>query len=171
MRSVPAIFGCLLFFLACSVAQAAPAGAKSPEGPAGPVDIRSDRLVVEKKAHRAVFSGKVRLVQKDLIILCDKLVVSYSDDKSEPGRITRMVFSGEVSIEQQDRKGHCGRADYDRTVGLIICTGKPWVVEGKSRVEGERIEYHLSRDEVRVIRPRAVIQLPADDNPKSGRTK
>lgn len=165
MRSAWPVLPCLLF---CLAARAAPDGGSVPEGP---VDIRSDRLVVQKKSHRAVFSGKVRVVQGDLTIRCAKLVVSYSDKQSEPGLITRMVFSGEVSIEQQDRKGHCERADYDRAAGLIVCTGKPWVVEGTNRVEGERIEYLLSRDEVKVIRPRAVINLPADDKTKRGRSK
>ncbi len=168
MRSAPVILPCLLYCLAGLAAEAPPTGVKAPEGP---VDIQSDRLVVQKKSHRAVFSGKVRVVQGDLTIRCAKLVVCYSDKKSEPDRITRMLFSGEVSIEQQNRKGHCQRADYDREAGLIVCSGKPWVIEGTSRVEGERIEYLLSRDEVKVIRPRAVIDLPADDKPKRGRTK
>lgn len=156
---------CLLLCLANQAVGDAPDGGIRLQGP---VDIRSDSLLVQKKAHQAVFSGNVKVVQADLVIRCAKLVVSYSDKPDQPDKIVRMVFSGGVSIEQRDRQGHCEQADYDRVADVIVCTGKPWVVEGDDRVEGKRIEYLLARDEVRVIHPRAVINLPADDSHKRG---
>ena len=83
----------------------------------GPVDIRSDHLVVLQKKHQAIFSGNVKCVQGDLVITCDKLKVLYfsgEDQKSEAGEIRNMIFSGSVSIDQKTRRGYCEKAEYDR---------------------------------------------------------
>jgi lipopolysaccharide export system protein LptA len=133
--------------------------ARTPEGP---VDIRSDSLTVHQKKHRAVFSGNVQAVQGDLTIRCQRLTVSYQnpdDQKTKASKIRMMVFEGDVSITQGLRKGHCQRAEYDRPKGRIVCTGTPWVIEGENKIRGDRIVYFLEKDEVRVTRPRAVIQL------------
>jgi lipopolysaccharide export system protein LptA len=147
------------------------AGSRAPEGP---VDIRSDSLTVHQKKHRAVFSGNVQAVQGDLTIRCRQLTVSYlnpDDQKTKAGKIRMMVFEGEVAITQGLRKGHCQRAEYDRPKGRIVCTGNPWVIEGKNKIRGERIVYYLEKDEVRVVRPRAVIHLEETDGKKGGPAK
>ncbi len=127
------------------------------------VDIRSDRLVVHQKKRLAVFSGNVRTVQDNVTIQCDKLEVRYLDSvdsNSGIGSIASMVFTGSVQILQNERKGHCDRAEYDRKRGRIVCTGDPWVIEGKNQVKGDRIEYFLHEDEFRVIHPKAIITMP-----------
>lgn len=129
----------------------------------GAVDIRSDRLVVHQKKRMAVFSGNVKTVQDNITVFCDKLEVHYASDDgsgSGIGMIKNMVFIGSVLIVQKNRKGHCERAEYHRKEGRIECTGDPWVVEGHNRVEGDRIEYFLKKDEVRVVRPKAQIRIP-----------
>lgn len=154
--------GCLLLAIAFGspvLAGEEKAGSRAPEGP---VDIRSDSLTVHQKKHRAVFSGNVEAVQGDLTIRCHRLTVSYlnpDDPKTKASKIRMMVFEGDVSITQGLRKGHCQRAEYNRPKGRIICTGAPWVVEGENKIRGERIEYFLEKDEVKVVRPRAVIRL------------
>jgi lipopolysaccharide export system protein LptA len=143
------------------VAQAAENGEGSRK-PQEPVDIRSDHLVVDQKKRLAVFAGNVRCVQGELVIECEKLTVEYAqagEGESEAGRILKMLFSGNVSIQQKNRKGHCKLAEYDRIREHIVCTGDPWVVENKNRIRGDRIEYLLEQDEVRVTRPRAVLHL------------
>jgi lipopolysaccharide export system protein LptA len=154
----------LLFVTTALAAEKAPEGVEAPEGP---VDIRSDKLTVHQKKHQAIFTGKVRAIQGDLTITCQTLTVTYAaqkDPQGKAGEITRMVFSGDVSIEQKERRGHCQRAEYHRTERRILCTGDPWVVEGDNRIRGDLIEYLLSKDEVRVTRPRALIRL--EEGPK-----
>lgn len=137
-----------------------------------PVDIRSDRLTIHQKEQRAVFEGNVKTVQGELKINCEKLTVTYAGEKdksAKAGEIKQMVFTGSVSIAQKNRNGHCEKAVYDRVAGRIVCTGKPWVVEGENRIRGESIVYLLEEDQVRVKRPQAVIRLPEDETPKGGR--
>jgi lipopolysaccharide export system protein LptA len=132
----------------------------------GPVQIQSETLTVHQKTQSALFSGNVVVTQKELTIRCQKLEVTYAEDKetqNKGGSISRMVCSGSVVIEQKSRKGACEVAEYDRLGGKISCTGNPWVVEGDNRIEGERIDYLLAEDEVRVTRPKAILVLPAGD--------
>jgi lipopolysaccharide transport protein LptA len=162
--------------------QAAPAqaqGAGKNQVQSAPVDIRSDRLTVHQKEQRAVFWGNVKTVQGDLEIRCDKLTVTYAGEKdggskaagAKAGEVKQMVFTGSVSITQNNRRGHCEKAVYDRVAGRIVCTGNPWVVEGDNRIRGERIVYLLEEDEVRVTRPQAVIRFPEEDVKKGGLNK
>jgi lipopolysaccharide transport protein LptA len=139
-----------------------------------PVDIQSDRLTIHQKKQRAVFEGNVKTVQGELKINCEKLTVTYAGEKdknAKSGEIKQMVFTGTVSITQKNRRGHCEKAVYDRVAGRIVCTGKPWVVEGENRISGERIVYLLEEDQVRVTRPQAVIRLPEDEDHKGGKKK
>ena len=165
--------GWSLAILVCALS--ARAAEEPARAPSGPVDIRSERLTVHHKEHTAVFSGKVRCVQDDLVITCDELTVTYSgkskqaEDTAGRGTIRQMVFTGNVAIEQKERRGHCARAVYDRTRTRIVCTGDPWVVEGDNRIHGERIEYDLERDEIEVVKPRAVLRLEREQ--ETARTK
>ena len=139
-----------------------------------PVDIRSDRLTIHQKEQRAIFEGNVKTVQGELKIDCEKLTVTYAGEKdktSKAGEIKQMVFTGSVSITQKNRNGHCGKAVYDRVAGRIVCTGKPWVVEGENRIRGESIVYLLEEDQVRIKRPQAVIRMPEDRVQKGGKKK
>jgi lipopolysaccharide transport protein LptA len=160
-----------------SPVQAEPAKTKEAgknEVQSAPVDIRSDHLTVHQKEQRAVFQGNVETVQGDLEIRCEKLTVTYTGEKdarAKAGEVKQMVFTGSVSIVQRNRRGHCERAVYDRAAGRIVCTGKPWVVEGENRIRGESIVYLLEEDEVRVTRPQAVIRLPEEDVKKGGLKK
>ncbi len=156
----------------CLLALAAPAAAAEPAADP-PLHIRSERLRVLQREGRAVFSEKVEAVQGDLRIRCDELEVRYARaargaaDRSPASReIERMWFRGAVDITQAaagdraERRGRCREAEYDRVARRLVCTGDPWVEEGPNRVAGERILYLLDRDEVQVVRPRAVLEVP-----------
>jgi len=166
--------------LAWLAALLAPALAAAGEPPAPPrpaadppVQIRSERLRVLQREGRAVFSGQVEAVQGELRVRCDELEVRYArGGQAGPGKapasgeVERMWFRGQVDITQAAvegraaRHGRCREAEYDRPAQRLVCTGDPWVEEGPNRIEGERIVYLLGRDEVQVVRPRAVLELP-----------
>jgi len=123
---------------------------KGSSEPEGPVDIRSDELTVYQKKRQAVFSGNVRAVQGELIINCKQLAVFYAgtnDSQANNGEITKMVFSGDVSIEQKARKGHCEKAVYHRPASRIVCTGKAWAEERRSQCDQTQSNNSLTREE------------------------
>jgi lipopolysaccharide transport protein LptA len=139
-----------------------------------PVNIHSDRLIVHQKERQAEFFGHVVTNQKNLLVRCEKLVITYAGAKDpdlKEGEIARMEFSGGVDIEQKNRKGFCQDATYERPAGRLICIGDPWVSEGGSRIKGERIEYLVNIDEVKVVKPRALIQVPAEELKKKGKNR
>lgn len=155
--------------------------AEPPSEARAPVSIRAERLSVLQREGRAVFSGQVEAVQGELTIRCQELEVRYASsaagaDRAETaGReIERMLFRRDVDIRQApregrgERRGRCQEAVYDRVRERIDCTGDPWVEEGRNRVAGERIVYLLGRDEVQVVQPRAVLELPPPRGPKAG---
>ncbi len=147
---------------------------KQPEEVPEPVNIHSDRLIVHQKERQAEFLGHVVTNQKNLLVRCEKLIITYAsanDPDLKEGEISRMEFSGGVDIEQKNRKGFCQEATYERPVGRLICIGDPWVTEDDNRIRGERIEYLVDSDEVKVVKPRAVIQMPAEDFKKKGKTR
>ncbi|NMB77306.1 MAG: hypothetical protein GYA21_19530 [Myxococcales bacterium] len=145
-----------------ALASTAASTAQEKKLPKQPVEIRAERLRVEQKERRAVFEEAVEARQGTLTVRCRRLEVSYAGEKdrrARAGEILLMQFSGEVEIEQGERRGHCQQASYDRPAGILVCTGDPWVTEGPNRIAGERIEYLLEAGEVRVQRPRAVIRV------------
>ena len=163
-----ASLGVCALFAASALAGPAAKPATRPaarQAPQGPVQIRSDKLKVQQKKRTAVFTGNVKTVQGELRIECRELTVRYAGEGSQAGStgdVERMIFTGDVRIQQGDRRGHCERADYQRPAGRIVCTGKPWVIEGDNRIAGTRIIYLLDEDEVQVTQPRAVLTLPED---------
>jgi Uncharacterized protein conserved in bacteria len=139
-----------------------------------PVNIQSDKLIVHQKERQAEYLGHVVINQKNLLVRCEKLVITYAGAKDpdiKEGQISRMEFSGGVAIEQKNRKGFCQEAIYERPAGRLICIGDPWVSEDGNRIRGERIEYLVNADEVKVVKPRAVIQMPAEELKKKGKTR
>ncbi len=161
------LFGWTLLAATSAWAQPTP----NPSMASGPVDIRSERLTVNQKTQKAIFSGNVVAIQGALTVKCRTLTVEYAsaeEPQHQAGEIKLMVFSGEVSIDQKGRNGHCETAIYDRAQGNIVCTGDPWVTEGPNRIHGQRIDYLLDSNEVKVDQPRAVLVLPEDRVSKQG---
>jgi lipopolysaccharide export system protein LptA len=158
-----AVIACLLLNLSPPVLAAPKPKAGLLNAPRGPISIRSDTLKVMQKKNKAVFSGNVHAIQGELLIRCKQLEVLYSDSTESKGKsseIRSMIFTGDVAINQGERRGHCQKATYDRVAERIVCVGKPWVIEGANRIDGDQITYLLARDEVQVIRPKAVLHLP-----------
>lgn len=159
----------MTFFLTCLLSVTLPAaqGTTGAGAPAAgekvhleePVDISSDSLVVEHDKSRAVFSGQVSIRQDRLEITCDKLVVEYGRADAEAPAIERMLFSGQVKISMDERRGGCRSAEYLRSVRRVVCSGDAWLTQGQNRITGETIEYHLESRRVTVRKPKAVLHL------------
>jgi lipopolysaccharide transport protein LptA len=132
-----------------------------------PLRIESKRFSVLHKSNQAVFEKKVVITRDDVTIRCDRLEVNYVKGSGGGERsggfgrsdIKSMLLTGDVMIEQGERRGHCEKADYNGKTGRLVCTGDPWVAQGANRVRGEKIIYHTHKDEIQVIKPRAVLYV------------
>ena len=127
----------------------------------GPIKITSDRLVAKKKEGLVIFKGSVVARHKDGTIISDSLNVYY-DGKDA---VEKIVASGNVKINRQDRVGVCNTAIFYPDEQKIVMSGDPRVWKDGDVVTGEVITIYGGSDRMDVEGASIVIS-PKED--KSG---
>ena len=126
-----------------------------------PVDVTSDRIEVQDRADRAIFSGNVQIRQADLTMVADRVTVAYSTQGGV--QINRIDASGGVIVRSpsETARGEFGIYDTDRK--LITLIGGVQLNRGANQVNGSRLVIDLDSG-------RAVIDGgPAGVNQSGGR--
>jgi lipopolysaccharide export system protein LptA len=162
----------LAFALAAAMAAAAqPAQKEQPSGGAmqgfqvnrdQPVKIESDSLEVRDKSHQATFIGKVKLVQGETTIQCQRLVIFYEDSSGAPApkkgaqtaqkggalgggtQIKRAEAKGDVLVTQKDQTAKGDNGVFDVKSNTITLTGSVVVTQGTNVLRGERMLVNLT---------------------------
>lgn len=117
-----------------------------------PVEITSDRLDVYDSKKLAIFSGNVKVKQKDTVINSDELHVFYreSGDNEKKngdegamnsGDIERIEAKGRVRIVQGDRIITGDNAVFFNEEEKVIVTGNTVMQEGKNTIKGGKITF------------------------------
>ncbi len=107
-----------------------------------PVDVAADRIEVQDRVDRAIFSGNVVVRQAELTLTAPRLTVAYS---SAGGiEIDRIDASGGVVIRSPSETARGQFAVYDLDSRLITLVGAVSLVRGDSRVSGGRLVIDLS---------------------------
>jgi lipopolysaccharide export system protein LptA len=110
-----------------------------------PVDITSDRLEVQDRADRAIFSGNVRATQQDLSLDTQRLTVTYSSGQANNSgiQIQRLDAAGGVVVRSpsETAKGDFGIYDLDRK--LITLIGAVQLNRGDNQLNGSRLVIDL----------------------------
>jgi lipopolysaccharide export system protein LptA len=110
-----------------------------------PVDVTSDRIEVQDRADRAVFSGNVHVTQADLTLDTERLTVAYSGGQGADGlQINRLDAAGGVVVRSpsETAKGDLGIYDLDRK--LITLIGNVQLLRDNNRVNGARLVIDLN---------------------------
>lgn len=115
-------------------APAAKAPAAKAPGATAPLDIRADRLELDRKAGAARFSGAVEVAQGRLVLRCAALSARYAE-----GEVVSLVAEGGVEVRGEDWVARAERAHYDREAGLLTLTGDPRIERGADVLRGERV--------------------------------
>lgn len=125
------------------VRQEQPASALKGHNTNAPVDVSSERLEVQDRADRAVFSGNVHATQGDLSLDTPRLTVAYSGG-SDNLQIKRLDAAGGVVVRSpsETARGDFGIYDLDRK--LITLIGNVQLVRQQNRVSGARLVIDLS---------------------------
>jgi lipopolysaccharide export system protein LptA len=122
-----------------------------PEGE--PVHVTSDRLDVYNSKHLAIFSGKVKVIQKDSVITSDELYVFYKNQEANTdqptgdteamraGNIERLEARGTVRIVQGDRVITGEQAVFFNKEEKIVVTGNAVMQEGNNIIKGGTITF------------------------------
>jgi lipopolysaccharide export system protein LptA len=107
-----------------------------------PVDVAADRIEVQDRADRAIFSGNVIVRQAELTLDAPRLTVAYS---SAGGiEIERIDASGGVTVRSPSETARGQFAIYDLDSRLITLIGGVSLVRGDSQVRGGRLVIDLS---------------------------
>ena len=121
--------------------QGGPVSALKGHNSNAPIDVASDRIEVQDRADRAVFSGSVKVRQAELSLDTERLTVAYT---SAGGlQIDRLDASGGVVVRSpsETARGDFGIYDLDRK--LITLLGNVQLDREQNRVNGARLTIDL----------------------------
>ena len=111
-----------------------------------PVDVQADRIEVQDRADRAVFSGNVHAVQAEMTLDTPRLTVAYSNAQGAGGnpQIQRLDASGGVVVKSptESAKGDFGIYDLNRK--LITLIGNVQLTQQQNQVNGARLVIDLN---------------------------
>ena len=135
------------------VKQPQPTSALKGHNTNAPVDVTSERIEVQERADRAVFTGSVHVTQGDMTLDTPRLTVAYSSAPTNGGntnvQINRLDAAGGVVVHSpsETAKGDFGIYDLDRK--LITLIGNVQLVRDQNQVNGARLT--IDRDSGRAV--------------------
>ncbi len=136
-RLVPAL---LLAALAVGPAASQTSALKGHNSNA-PVDVAADRIEVQDRADRAIFSGNVVVRQAELTLTAARLTVAYSSGGGV--ELRRIDATGGVTVKSpsETAQGNVGIYDLERRIITLI--GDVSLVQRDARVNGGRLTIDL----------------------------
>ena len=106
-----------------------------------PVDVAANRIEVQDRADRAIFSGDVVVRQAQLTLTAERLTVAYSSAGGID--IDRLDASGGVTLTSPSETARGQFAVYDLDERIITMIGNVALTQGGNRVEGGRLVIDL----------------------------
>ncbi|HEX8511530.1 MAG TPA: LptA/OstA family protein [Allosphingosinicella sp.] len=106
-----------------------------------PVDVAADRIEVQDRADRAIFSGNVVVRQAELTLTAARLTVAYSSGGGV--ELRRIDATGGVVVKSpsETARGNVGIYDLDRRIITLI--GNVSLVQRDAKVNGGRLTIDL----------------------------
>jgi lipopolysaccharide export system protein LptA len=106
-----------------------------------PVDVAADRIEVQDRADRAIFSGNVEVRQGELQLSASRLTVAYANARGI--EIQRLEASGGVTLRSPSETARSQFAIYDLDRRIVTMIGAVTLNRGESRVNGGRLVIDL----------------------------
>lgn len=123
-------------------------------GSKGPIVITSSTLTADNKARTALFEGSVIAKSENMTLYSDRMLVYYT----ETGKITKIEATGHIKLIKDERVITSDSAVYLAGEELVIFTGEPRAMEGKSVVTGTKMTYFLNDDRSIVENSKVIIK-------------
>jgi lipopolysaccharide export system protein LptA len=129
---------------AVGMQQQQPVSALKGHNSNAPVDVTADRIEVQDRADRAMFTGNVHVTQAELTLETARLTVAYSGGQGNSNpQIRRLDAAGGVTVHSpsETAKGDFGIYDLDRK--LITLIGNVQLIRDQNLVNGARLVIDL----------------------------
>ncbi|MGE0178628.1 MAG: LptA/OstA family protein [Sphingomonas sp.] len=108
-----------------------------------PVDVAADRIEVQDRSDRAIFSGNVQVRQGNLQLNAARITVAYANSGGSGTQIQRMDASGGVTLRSPSETANGQFAIYDVPRRLVTLIGGVSLLQGANRVQGGRLVIDL----------------------------
>ena len=109
-----------------------------------PVDVEADRIEVQDRADRAIFSGNVRVRQAGLALDSQRVTVAYAGAATGGNvQIQRLDASGGVVVRSAGETARGDFAIYDLNRRQITMLGNVVLDQGVNHLRGGRLVYDL----------------------------
>lgn len=109
-----------------------------------PVDVEADRIEVQDRADRAIFSGNVRVRQAQLALDAARLTVAYANRTGAGGvNIERLDAAGGVTVRSPSETARGQFAIYDLNRRQITMLGGVTLEQGANVIRGGRLVIDL----------------------------
>jgi lipopolysaccharide export system protein LptA len=109
-----------------------------------PVDVQADRIEVQDRADRAMFTGNVRAVQAGLTMTAARLTVAYAKGASSNVEIQRLDATGGVTVVSASERAQGNIAIYDLPRRVITMLGGVTLNQNGNIVRGGRLVIDLN---------------------------
>ncbi len=137
--------------------RAVPAGVLARHDSNAPVDVDADRIEVQDRADRAIFSGNVRARQADMTLTAARITVAYTKPPAgaAPGKggdpqIQRMDATGAVVVTNPTERATGDYAIYDLDRKLVTMLGNVVLTRAGNVVRGGRAVLDLNTNRATV---------------------
>lgn len=108
-----------------------------------PVDVGADRIEVQDRNNRAIFSGNVVARQGDLNFNSARLTVVYANSGGSGTDIQRLEASGGVTLRSPSETARSQFAIYDVDRRIVTMIGGVTLNQGGNHVQGGRLVLDL----------------------------
>lgn len=107
-----------------------------------PVDVQADRIEVQDRSDRAIFSGNVVAQQGNMTMNASRLTVAYTNNSGVD--VQRLEASGGVTLRTPNETARGAFAVYDVNRRIVTMTGGVHLTQGQNRVQGGRLVLDLN---------------------------
>lgn len=107
-----------------------------------PIDVAADRIEVQDRADRAIFSGNVQVRQGNMNLAASRITVAYANAGGI--EVERVEASGGVTLRSPSETARGQFAIYDTGRRLVTMIGGVTLTRGDSNVRGGRLVIDLT---------------------------
>lgn len=136
-----AFAGAALLSVAPAAGQGDPVSSLRGHNSNAPVDVAADRIEVQDRADRAIFSGNVDVRQAELRLNAARITIAYSSASGID--INRIDAIGGVTLRSPSETAQSEIAIYDLDQRIVTMLGNVRLTRGDSNVRGGRLVLDL----------------------------